>query len=242
MKPIPPPEAPPCMQKPQKFSPNLDATLSINVSVYLFVADGMTERIGPKKFSVVHLPISFTSLRRNASIISSRISIDRCLACHSASSRSRYFSVTISRTGPTFILWPPCTNTKLFSNAFNNEGGASSSLSNLCLGNSRPRLTPYSGSPIFDLTPWMSFSPGQTPPESCHPPPLPPNHSPNIALAATNLLSSSRRGPSIHADCLVALIATEMIDPSKFVDTANLDPFGIFLTKVVSSKPTLRCC
>jgi len=32
---------------------------------------------------------------------------------HSDSDRSRYFSVTISKIGPTFCAMPPCTSTRL---------------------------------------------------------------------------------------------------------------------------------
>ena len=79
--------------------------------------------------------------------------------------------------------------------------------------------------------------PGQTPPESCHPPPEPPSHSPKIALAATNLLSDSCNCPVILFVCRVARINTAIIDPSKFVETAKRDPLGISFTIVTNSKP-----
>ena len=53
-------------------------------------------------------------------------------------------------------------------------------------GSSRPRLMPNSGSPSPARTPWISLMPGQTPPESCQPPPEPPSHSPRMARAATS--------------------------------------------------------
>jgi len=43
----------------------------------------------------------------------SRISIAPLRPAHSASDLSRYFSVTISRIGPTFCAIPPCTSTRL---------------------------------------------------------------------------------------------------------------------------------
>ncbi len=45
--------------------------------------------------------------------ISSRMPIACWRPCHSASERSRYFSVTISRIGPTSCAMPPCTSTRL---------------------------------------------------------------------------------------------------------------------------------
>ena len=63
-------------------------------------------------------------------------------------------------------------------------------------GMSRPRLTPNSGSPSPARTPVMSFIPGQTPPESCQPPPEPPSHSPRSARARTRRRSSSSSAPS----------------------------------------------
>ena len=69
-------------------------------------------------------------------------------------------------------------------------------------GSSRPRLTPNSGSPAPASAPSISFMPGQTPPESCQPPPEPPSHSPRIARAATSRRSSSLSGPV--SDCGLA--------------------------------------
>ena len=72
--------------------------------------------------------------------------------------------------------------------------GDTSSVSKMrWLGSRRPRLMPNSGSPSPATTPWISFMPGQTPPESCQPPPEPPSHSPRIARAATSRRSSSRQ-------------------------------------------------
>ena len=51
------------------------------------------------------------------------------------------------------------------------------------------------GSSACASTPWISLIPGQTPPESCQPPPEPPNHSPRMARAATNRRSASSSGP-----------------------------------------------
>jgi len=50
----------------------------------------------------------------------------------------------------------------------------------------------------------MSFMPGQTPPESCHPPPEPPSHSPRMARAATRRRSDSSSSPVRLLACPVA--------------------------------------
>ncbi len=62
-------------------------------------------------------------------------------------------------------------------------------------GSRRPRLMPYSGSPSAAATPWISLMPGQTPPESCQPPPEPASHSPRMARAATSRRSLFRQRP-----------------------------------------------
>ena len=53
---------------------------------------------------------------RKSARMSSRTCCDSCRAVHSGCSRSRYFSVTISRIGPTFCAMPPCTRTRLSCN------------------------------------------------------------------------------------------------------------------------------
>ena len=96
---------------------------------------------------------------------------------------------------------------------------------------------PYSGSPPRAFTPLISFIPGQTPPESCHPPPEPPIHSPKIARAATSLLSFSSSCPVRDLVCPDALMHTDIKEANKLVETANLEPFGIPLTCETISIP-----
>ena len=69
--------------------------------------------IGPQKFCVVARAIAWTSPRRKAASMDRITAMASCRAAHSASERSRYFSVTISRIGPTFWAMPPWTRTKL---------------------------------------------------------------------------------------------------------------------------------
>ena len=57
------------------------------------------QQIQSTHFSVTNLAIDLMSLFRKATSKSSKISIDLRLACHSSSSLSKYFSVTISRIG-----------------------------------------------------------------------------------------------------------------------------------------------
>ena len=119
------------------------------------------------------------------------MAIASCRAFHSASDRSRYFSVTISRTGPTFWAIPPWTSTKL---------------SQICCARLRRHLVlavdvmigqqPAAADAELGIAgpatqPSMIFMPGQMPPESCQPPPDPPNHSPRMARAATSFRSGS---------------------------------------------------
>ena len=67
--------------------------------------------MGPKKLRVVAAEIRGTSPASTAEMISSSTSPASTRAFHSAADRSRYFSVTISRMGPTFCAIPPCTST-----------------------------------------------------------------------------------------------------------------------------------
>jgi len=113
MKPMPPPDMPPSIQKPQNCGPNAARTRSMSRSVYRLLAHGMMVWIGPKKLRVVTAPMRWMSPACNAATTSSRTSHASCRPSHSASERSRYFSVTISRMGPTFCAMPPWTRTRL---------------------------------------------------------------------------------------------------------------------------------
>ena len=79
--------------------------------------------------------------------------------------------------------------------------------------------------------------PGQTPPESCQPPPEPPIHSPRIARAATMRRSSSASGPVRLRVWPVARIQTAMSEASRLVETASREPLGMPLTWLTSSMP-----
>ena len=102
---------------------------------------------------------------------------------------------------------------------------------------------PHSGSDSAAATPVMSLMPGQTPPESCQPPPLPPNHSPSNARASTIRRSDSDNGPvtsPVSAPPVVwpvARMQTLMSEPSRFVLTARRDPFGMSFTHDTISRP-----
>ena len=72
--------------------------------------------IGPRKLRSVAAPIAAMSPARSRPAISSKMRMASCRPCHSASERSRYFSVTISRIGPTSCAMPPCTSTRLSCN------------------------------------------------------------------------------------------------------------------------------
>ena len=96
---------------------------------------------------------------------------------------------------------------------------------------------PNSGSPSAARTPWMSLMPGQTPPESCQPPPLPPSHSPRIARAATSLRSCSSIPPVREWIWPVARMQTAMMQASRLVETASREPLGISFTRLTISMP-----
>ncbi len=83
----------------------------------------------------------------------------------------------------------------------------------------------------------MIFTPGNTPPESCQPPPEPPSHSPRIARATTTGASSGSSIPVRFLDWQVARIKLEITDASRFVETASLDPLGMSLTLQTTSRP-----
>ena len=193
--------------------------------------------IGPEKFCVVISPTRRMSPFRSASRIWSRKLSASCLPCHSAAQRSRYFSVTISRMGPTFCAMPPWTTTSESCNALRALSGISSRVKTRCCGMSRPREMPCSGSPGDDATPSINLIPGHTPPLSCQPPPLPPIHSPSSARASTSRRSLSRNSPVSDSAWPVARMSTEMSAARRFVDTARREPFGMSFTLETSSRP-----
>ena len=133
---------------------------------------------------------------------------------------------------------PPWTSTKLSCNFSRVAIETSSSENTSCFGNRRPRLTPNSGSFSVALEPRISLIPGQTPPESCQPPPDPPIHSPKIARAAITRRSFSSSAPSSEATCPVARISIEINEPSKLVETARREPLGMSLTLLTISSPS----
>ena len=113
MKPMPPPDIPPSIQKPQKASANSARTRPMRVSVKQLLAQGIIRWMGPKKLRVVSSPICCTCPACSDAMMSSRICLISRRDSHSAAQRSRYFSVTISRIGPTFWAMPPWTSTRL---------------------------------------------------------------------------------------------------------------------------------
>ena len=237
MKPIPPPDIPPSIQKPQKSSPKAARVRSITSSVYRLLTHGMMVCSGPKKLAVSAWPKPRMSPAARRPRISSSVAMARPRATHSSALRSRYFSVAISRMGPTFCAIPPCTSTSESCRARRAAAGTRSGPSNVCRGSRHPRLMPCSGSPGRAGAPSMSLIPGHSPPESCQPPPDPPNHSPRIARAATIRRSASASGPSRAPIWPVARIQTPISAPSRLVDTARREPLGIRLTLLTSSKP-----
>src|SRR5262249_43614118 len=93
---------------------------------------------GPWKLRVVAAPMARTSPARSAARISSRMRRACWRPCHSASDRSRYFSVTISRIGPTFWAMPPWTRTRLSWSAWRAGAGGSSGPERRGAGGERP--------------------------------------------------------------------------------------------------------
>ena len=79
--------------------------------------------------------------------------------------------------------------------------------------------------------------PGQTPPESCQPPPEPPSHSPRMARAATTRRSSSVELPVRERVWPVARMQTAISEASRLVETASREPLGMPLTWLTSSMP-----
>ena len=108
---MPPPDMPPSMRNPQKSRPSLSALRPMIVSVNSLVIQGMMALSGPFQFSVVRAAKAFTSPRLSAASMPSKMTPIALRASHSTCARSRYFSVTISRMGPTFCAMPPCTST-----------------------------------------------------------------------------------------------------------------------------------
>ncbi len=83
----------------------------------------------------------------------------------------------------------------------------------------------------------MIFMPGQTPPESCQPPPDPPSHSPRMARAATSRRSRLLEPAGERAIWPVARMQTEIRQASRLVETASREPLGMSLTRLTSSMP-----
>ena len=197
----------------------------------------MIVRSGPKKLAVRERPSARTSPAASWPRISSSVATARRRAVHSASPRRRYFSVTISRMGPTFCARPPCTSTSDSCSRARAAAGTRSGPSRVWRGSRQPRLRPCSTSPGCAATPSMSLMPGQRPPESCQPPPEPPSHSPRMARAATMRRSASAIGPASERICPVARMHVPMSAPSRVVETASREPLGMRLTLLTSSNP-----
>ena len=147
---------------------------------------------------------------------------------HSVSERSRYFSVTISRIGPTSCAMPPCTSTRLSCSRSACAAETSSGREDAVVGQQAAAAdarTPDRPRPAH--TPWISLMPGQTPPESCQPPPEPPSHSPRMARAATR-----RRSVFLQAACRARVPGSwracrpRSAHASRLVETASREPFG----------------
>ena len=83
----------------------------------------------------------------------------------------------------------------------------------------------------------MSFMPGQTPPESCQPPPEPPSHSPSSAARQHEAALVFVQTPAAIFAWPVARMQTDTSAASRFVETASREPFGMSLTLLTSSRP-----
>ena len=197
----------------------------------------MTFCIEVSQSSVVSLPSSFMSPAFKALTIFSNRLMPFSLAAHSFSCFKRYFSVTISRIGPTSCDIPPWTSTIESNIFFSTSSGISSLENTLWLGSRHPLLIPNSGAPFSAVIPAIIFIPGQRPPESCQPPPEPPSHSPSIDLDATVRLSSSEMGPVISLIWPLKRIKRVIIVARRVVLTAKREPFGMPFTLVTISIP-----
>ena len=115
MKPMPPPDMPPSIQKPQKSSPNCLARAGdeqLGVEIARPRNDGLerAEEISAGRARRCARMSPRAQLRRESH---RECRWPAAGAVHSASQRRRYFSVTISRIGPTFCAMPPWTSTRL---------------------------------------------------------------------------------------------------------------------------------
>ena len=193
--------------------------------------------MGPSKLRSVASPMAATSPARRYPRISSRVRMACWRPCHSASERSRYFSVTISRIGPTSCAIPPCTSTRLDCRLCRVAAETSSAPRMRWRGSRQPRLMPNSESPAAALTPSINLMAGHNPPESCQPPPDPPSHSPRMARAATRRRSVSANSPVSEWAWPVARMHTEINEASRLVETARREPLGISFTRLTISMP-----
>ena len=107
MNPMPPPDMPPSIQKPQNFSPNCLTSL-VDQRFGVEIRTPGDDRLAAGRRS------SASSLRRSPARRRAQRGghfvehAHRLLpAAPFRSPRSRYFSVTISRIGPTFWAMPP---------------------------------------------------------------------------------------------------------------------------------------
>jgi hypothetical protein len=98
MKPMPPPDMPPSIQKPQKRSPNSRAPArSASRCRGCWPRDDGLDRAVEVARGGAPMPRRRPRAARHDLVEDAHAS---CRPCHSASERSRYFSVTISRIGP----------------------------------------------------------------------------------------------------------------------------------------------
>ena len=237
---MPPPDMPPSIQKPQKSSPNsaralLDQRLGVEVA-------------GPRDDRLDRpVEVALRGTRRCARMSPARSCVEHFVEdarsppagpAHSASERSRYFSVTISRIGPTSCAMPPWTSTRLSCSCCARLGGDLVAAEDAVARQQAAAADAELGVALAGRTPWISLMPGQTPPESCQPPPEPPSHSPRIARAATRRRSCfvERAGQRVGSGRWRAC-RRRSGRPAGWSRPPAASPSGMSLTLLTSSMP-----
>ena len=119
---MPPPDIPPSIRKPQKSSPSAAFASRMIDSVKALLTQGMIRLSGPSQFRVVSPPSARTSADSHGrDDLLEDLAAPRAGPAIRRGSRSRYFSVTMFRIGPTFWAIPPWTRTRLSARASWND-------------------------------------------------------------------------------------------------------------------------
>ena len=261
-KPMPPPDMPPSMRKPQKSSPRASRLWAMMDSVKRLLTQGMICLRGPSQLSVVSLPrrldvagfdglddvledghgllagLPFLAAAEEV-FLGDHVEDGADILGHAAVDEDEAFGQGVGEGGGS--LGPgPGKMAGEASSGFRERLahlGLLAFLEEVVQGEEPAAADAPFGVLLGGGDARMSLTPGKTPPESCQPPPEPPSHSPRMARATTTRAVSGSSGPVRSRAWPVARMKRLMSEASRLVETARREPLGMSLTLLTISMP-----